>query len=159
MMCKIQGRLIILKLPETNGHHKRGQHIAAWGYRIQTKEMGQESFCFLGGFCSPFGGEILNSKPQCRWGRSGWPKWAVGRSHSGVSTGMDEALLPRRAGTKALGSHIPYLCVRRCYRRWEIPAQEVIRDKGFKWLFVHSGKGVLGYSLMPCYLATVLSSC
>lgn len=51
-MCKIQGRLIILNLPETNGHHKLGQHITAWGYRSQTKEMGQESFYFLGGLCS-----------------------------------------------------------------------------------------------------------
>ena len=117
-MCKIQGRLIILNSPETNGHHKLGQHITAWGYRSQAKEMGQKSFYFLG-LCSLLGGENLNSKPQCGWGRSGWLEWAVDSSGNGVSTGMDEALLPSIAGNKALGSHSHYLCVRRCYRRWE----------------------------------------
>lgn len=156
-MCEIQGRLIILNLPETKGHHKLGQHITAWGYRTQTKEMGQESFYSLGGLCSLFGGENLNSKPQCGWGRSGWPEWAVGSSCNGVRTGVDEALLPRIAGNRALGSHSHYLCVQRCYKRWEISAQEV-KDEDFKWLLVHSAKGVFGYSLMSCYLAAVLSS-
>lgn len=64
IMCKIQGRLIILNLPETNDHHKLG-HLTAWGYRSQTKETGQKSFYFAGGLCSLFGGENLNSKPQC----------------------------------------------------------------------------------------------
>lgn len=157
-MSKIQGRLIILNLPETNGHHKLRLHITAWRYRNWTKEMGQESFYSLWGLCRLFGGENLNSKPQCRWGSSGWPEWAMGSSHNGVSTGVDEALLHSTAGNRALGSHSHYLCVRRCYRRWQISAQGVIRDKDFKWLLVHSGKGVLSYSPMSCYPVAVLSS-
>lgn len=57
---------------------------------------------------------------------------------------------------RSLGVHSHCLCVRRCYRRWEIPAQEA-RDDDFKWLLVHSGKAALVYSLVTCYLAAVLS--